>query len=217
MAEQPKPQGKGAHIFPLVIADLRDREQKGIETYGESLRANNGRDSLRDAYEEALDLALYLKQTIIERDRPLDVPLFEEGGKFDFVGYKHSDIPNLGNFTRPGRHIGVHGSGAENPPVPDSVLQEAQKLVCGDRGESYGHPYEDMGRTGGMLTSLLADKLREGAVLNARDVSMMMICVKLSRERNSPKRDNRVDGPGYFLTLDMIMAKAKELGVDLTK
>jgi hypothetical protein len=29
---------------------------------------NNGRDALLDAYEEALDLACYLKQAILERD-----------------------------------------------------------------------------------------------------------------------------------------------------
>lgn len=34
------------------------------------LQAFNGRDVLRDAYEEALDLATYLRQCIEERDRP---------------------------------------------------------------------------------------------------------------------------------------------------
>jgi hypothetical protein len=32
------------------------------------LQAFNGRDALRDAYEEALDLACYLRQAIAERD-----------------------------------------------------------------------------------------------------------------------------------------------------
>ena len=40
-------------IHDLVIADLRDRLRVG-ETYGVPLRANNGRDALWDAYEEAL-------------------------------------------------------------------------------------------------------------------------------------------------------------------
>ena len=64
--EQPLPQGRGVEIFPLVINDLIAREKLGIERYGESLRANNGRNSLRDAYEEAIDLALYLRQRIEE-------------------------------------------------------------------------------------------------------------------------------------------------------
>ncbi|MFG3711001.1 hypothetical protein [Micromonospora sp. NPDC047730] len=49
-----------------VSADLLDREQLGIERYGTYLQANNGRDALRDAYEECLDLAVYLKQAIVE-------------------------------------------------------------------------------------------------------------------------------------------------------
>lgn len=57
-------------IFALVRADLDKREQKGIETYGGTLRPFNGRDALRDAYEEAQDLVLYLRQAIWERDNP---------------------------------------------------------------------------------------------------------------------------------------------------
>jgi hypothetical protein len=40
----------------------------GIETYGTPLESHNGRDALQDAYEEALDLACYLKQAMIERE-----------------------------------------------------------------------------------------------------------------------------------------------------
>lgn len=64
---QPAPRGKGREILPLVIADLCDRRAKGVKTYGEPLKADNGRDALRDAYEEALDLACYLRQAIEEK------------------------------------------------------------------------------------------------------------------------------------------------------
>lgn len=61
-------EGTGAvSIQKLVRADLEAREQVGIERYGTSLQPNNGRDALLDAYEEALDLACYLKQAIVER------------------------------------------------------------------------------------------------------------------------------------------------------
>ncbi len=56
------------HIADLVCVDIRYRKQKGIETYGTPLQAGNGRDALWDAYEEALDLACYLKQAIEERN-----------------------------------------------------------------------------------------------------------------------------------------------------
>lgn len=54
-------------IVDLVLADLRERDRIGQIRYGTSLRAHNGRDALRDAYEEALDLAIYLRQCIEER------------------------------------------------------------------------------------------------------------------------------------------------------
>lgn len=54
-------------IQRLVREDLEKREALGVERYGAPLRPHNGRDALLDAYEEALDLACYLKQAIIER------------------------------------------------------------------------------------------------------------------------------------------------------
>jgi hypothetical protein len=56
-----------ADILPLVLADLAARMEKGAAEHGEPLRTHNGRDALHDAYEEALDLALYLRQAIEER------------------------------------------------------------------------------------------------------------------------------------------------------
>lgn len=53
-----------------VRRDLEAREQLGIERYGTPLQPHNGRDALRDAYEEALDLACYLKQVLIEQEPP---------------------------------------------------------------------------------------------------------------------------------------------------
>jgi len=58
----------GPAIGLLVIADIGTRMELGIQTYGVPLQANNGRDALKDAYDEALDLALYLRQALEERD-----------------------------------------------------------------------------------------------------------------------------------------------------
>lgn len=57
-------------VQELVIEDVRARLALGIERYGTGLQPHNGRDSLRDAYEEALDLACYLRQLLYERDHP---------------------------------------------------------------------------------------------------------------------------------------------------
>lgn len=58
---------QGPAIVDLVRADLNRRAEKGLATYGTKLQAFNGRDALWDAYEEALDLAMYLRQAISER------------------------------------------------------------------------------------------------------------------------------------------------------
>lgn len=55
-------------IQSQVIADITERRQVGISRYGTALQPFNGRDPLQDAYEEAIDLAMYLKQLIVERD-----------------------------------------------------------------------------------------------------------------------------------------------------
>lgn len=50
-----------------LISDITERRELGIARYGTALQPNNGRDALRDAYEEAIDLCMYLKQLIVER------------------------------------------------------------------------------------------------------------------------------------------------------
>lgn len=55
-------------ITRLVIHDLQNRERTGIAKYGTTLQAQNGRDPLMDAYQEALDLCQYLRQVLEERD-----------------------------------------------------------------------------------------------------------------------------------------------------
>lgn len=61
---QPSPQNVGTPIVPLVIADLEARREFGRKKYGDELRVTNGRDALIDAYQEALDLVIYLRQRI---------------------------------------------------------------------------------------------------------------------------------------------------------
>lgn len=55
-------------VWDLVMADMKGRDQVGRQRYGTPLQPLNGRDALVDAYQEALDLAVYLRQAIYERD-----------------------------------------------------------------------------------------------------------------------------------------------------
>lgn len=91
------------------------------------------------------------------------------------------------------------------PVRPESALQEAQRLVHGDRGAAYGHPIDDYTRTGRMW----------GAILGIGDIDpriccLMMAAVKISREVNAPKRDNRVDLAGYAECAEMVAQRQAE-------
>jgi hypothetical protein len=88
-----------------------------------------------------------------------------------------------------------------SPPVKprESILAEADRLVSAARQTDYGHPIEDFTRTGRMW----------GAILGTADVppdkvAMCMVALKLSRECNRPKRDNRTDAAGYVKTLELV-------------
>ncbi len=88
--------------------------------------------------------------------------------------------------------------------LPETVFEEAQRLVHGARGQDYGHPAEDFAKTAGAWTGLFQGLLREGARIEPRHVPLAMICVKLSRLMQSPdKRDSIVDVVGYAETYAM--------------
>jgi hypothetical protein len=55
-------------VWDLVLADISARDQAGLAKYKTRLMPHNGRDALIDAYQEALDLVVYLRQAIFERD-----------------------------------------------------------------------------------------------------------------------------------------------------
>ena len=67
-ADQPPPvRNEYPAIQDLVIADMAERKRVGIARYGVPLQPHNGRDALVDAYQESLDLTMYLRQMIYER------------------------------------------------------------------------------------------------------------------------------------------------------
>lgn len=64
---QPTPNDRPL-LWPLVIRDMGDRDFVGAIRYNTRLQPHNGRDLLIDAYQEALDLCVYLRGVIYERD-----------------------------------------------------------------------------------------------------------------------------------------------------
>jgi hypothetical protein len=81
----------------------------------------------------------------------------------------------------------------------ETILEEAQRLVHGNRGADYGHPIDDYTRTGRMW----------GAILGIPDIDprvccLMMAAMKVSREVNKHKRDNLTDLSGYAECASMV-------------
>lgn len=93
--------------------------------------------------------------------------------------------------------------------MKETILEEAARLVDGDRQAAYGHPLDDYDATG-RITAAILDRwlrtehpglLREGARfpdVPAEIGCLLMVGVKVSREAGHHKRDNLVDGAGYF-------------------
>lgn len=101
------------------------------------------------------------------------------------------------------------------PMQGETILQEAQRLVHGDRGAAYGHPLDDYTRTGAMWGAILHDWAKLAAIssspraIPAKLAALCMVAVKISREVHLPKRDNRTDMAGYAECVDMIDAEQR--------
>jgi transposase-like protein len=107
------------------------------------------------------------------------------------------------------------------------VTLEAHDLVFGDRQKSYGHPLDDFSCTAtcwdAYLKHRMHSKLRanwkgsdtdllvflrwfdEYFGVDAEDFGPMMILAKVSRQANSPKRDNMTDSAGYAETTERVI------------
>lgn len=69
IAPQPMPiHNESPAIWPLVIEDMQSRDRFGRAKYGTPLQVNNGRCMAIDAYQEALDLVVYLKGMTVEME-----------------------------------------------------------------------------------------------------------------------------------------------------
>lgn len=104
-------------IVDLVLSDLKDRAEAGLAKYGTYLRAHNGRDALVDAYQEAMDLVMYLRQAIEERInrcvacRKPDFMNWHDGGLHCPQGVeaytRHAVCPTCGGFNGHERGCGA--------------------------------------------------------------------------------------------------------------
>ena len=75
---------------------------------------------------------------------------------------------------------------------------DAAKLVLGDRNASYGSPIDDYRKTAKIWSGMLANMLKPGCEITAKQAAIMMVALKLSREMHKHKPDNMIDAIGYL-------------------
>lgn len=88
----------------------------------------------------------------------------------------------------------------------ESVLDEAERIVNGERAVDYGDSTTNLTRIAGIAELLLDDSewehLTSKREFSATMIAKVMIAVKLGRERHQHKRDNLVDAAGYIELLN---------------
>jgi hypothetical protein len=95
--------------------------------------------------------------------------------------------------------------GAMVPPAQQSgveMLEETLKIVQGDRLESYGDPLTNHENIAGFWNWFLSKKLK--ADITPREVALMMVLVKVAREKHTSKHDNPVDIAGYAYVIQQM-------------
>lgn len=107
-------------------------------------------------------------------------------------------------------------------PADRTILDEAAEITSGQRQTHYGHPRDNHGCTAALWTAYLVRRaqarLREMQsrphddgcelehllTLDGRDVCMLNILQKASRDANLRVRDNLVDIAGYARNAEMV-------------
>ena len=84
--------------------------------------------------------------------------------------------------------------------MSETILEEASRVVDGERMESYGRPTENHQRTADLWSAYL------GRRITADQVCMLNLLQKISRHAHSWKRDNLVDIAGYARNAEMVAA-----------
>lgn len=85
----------------------------------------------------------------------------------------------------------------EPEPYRAQVLEEAKRLITGDRNKSYGDPMSNFSNTADLWNVQFGHKLKDSEMFTASDVAQAMMQLKMARMIAGPKRDHWVDVAGY--------------------
>lgn len=115
-------------------------------------------------------------------------------------GWKNSKGANLEFHCATLMNLSLYNQNLESlKEENETICQIADRLVNNDRQEYYGHPFNnftDIGRVWGMIL--------EREDLSPETVGLMMVGLKMAREKHRHNKDNLVDLCGYAKTISMI-------------
>jgi hypothetical protein len=87
----------------------------------------------------------------------------------------------------------------------ETILEEAQRLIHGERNKNYGHPRTNFRDISALFSAYL------GIPITDLDVANLMILVKVARQKGSEyKRDNYTDIAGYAGCAERIYEEPEE-------
>lgn len=95
--------------------------------------------------------------------------------------------------------------------VTESILEEAQRLIHGDRNKSYGHPRENFAAIAALWNAYLDHAVADA--LEPQDIANMMILMKVARINNGVyHRDSVTDIAGYAGTIERLQEPPTPVG-----
>ncbi|ADD80857.1 gp071 [Rhodococcus phage ReqiDocB7] len=124
-------------IQAAFIADMKARKEFGLKKYGTALQPHNGRNAIKDAYDEAMDLCVYLAQGQTEGvelretlDKVVSIAVSLKARLMHQEKEKNNDSATQSRRTVPGRpDPWVHGTFAASD-APD-ISHRGGRLRCG--------------------------------------------------------------------------------------
>ncbi len=204
--------GLPEHNFPAFHATASLLRAAGCEVVNPASNFGGRTDLPRPIYLR-VDVAL-----LLGCDAVVMLPGWRNsrGAKLEYLLARELGMPVIDSQTwqalppwQPMPEVRLHPAAAELSPTDgadDSILLEAERLTSGDRQDDYGHPRDDFEKAAHMWTAILTNKLRPDEKIDAREVPLCMIAVKLARQSHRHKRDNLVDIAGYAQTAAMVNA-----------
>ena len=79
------------------------------------------------------------------------------------------------------------------------ILEQAKKLISKNREEQHGDAYKNHSQIADLWSVFLDDKLKPFKEINAGDVALMMVLLKISRSTMGEfNKDDYLDGSAYM-------------------